>query len=199
DGEDPALVRDEREGTQEDSLDPGKDRGAAADADGQAKHRQEREARAPAEHPETEAEVLDEPLEPQAAPRFPRLFRDECLAAEFAARVGRRLFRGFAERDPILLRLAKVRGDLLLQLAVAALAAPEGPGQLHGSLSEGAISTPPIASESCSHLDFSCARSLAPEVVRRSTRTRWLFSDISHSAATAGLRSRRGRSGSDAP
>src|SRR5262249_22651568 len=145
----------------------GKDRGAAADADRQAQHREDREARAAAEHAEPEAQVLAEMREPEAAPRFPRLFLDEARVAELPTGVGGRILRRFTERDPVGLRLAQVRRDLLLELAVSAGAAPEGPARLHGFSSAGAIRTLPIASESCSHLDFSCASSFAPAAVRR--------------------------------
>src|SRR5205823_3774287 len=57
--EEPVLVRDEREWTQEDPLDPAEDGGVGADAERQAQDRQERKSRAPPKHAEAVPKILN--------------------------------------------------------------------------------------------------------------------------------------------
>ncbi len=146
-GDHPPLMGDQREWAQQNSLNPTEYGGRCADSHRQAEDGEQREARVAPEHAEAEAEVLGEPLEPEAAPRIPGQLLHQADVAELAAGVGSGLRRRLARGDALGFGHSQMGLDLELEFPVAARPPPRKERiELHDSLSSGALKMPAIAS-----------------------------------------------------
>ena len=157
----------ERQRPKEHAVQDGEHRRVRADAERERERRDDREARCAAERSKGEADVLDQSLEPHAAPHLARHFLHMADVAELAPRRGFGIARRFAACDAIAYRHGEVRADLVVEIRVATVAPLPGKfGKSHDSPSAtGGRMTPAIAAESCSHFERSTASCLRPAAV----------------------------------
>ena len=149
---------------QPDRVDDLEDGGVRADAERERQDGDRREPRIPAEEPQAVAQVLRQPLEPQASPHLARDLLDRGDVADLAPRGGLGLRARLAAVHAIADRHLEVRADFLAELVVSV--APPEPGR-HASLRFPLLRIPPIASTSWAHFDRSDASWRRPAAVSR--------------------------------
>jgi hypothetical protein len=119
-------MRYHRVGAEQKTFHPTKHRGIGANAQSQAKDRQQSKARAPSEHPQGEAEILKQGLEERQAAGFAVVFHGLLLATE----ANQGLAASFVSREAtpkiLLYGQVEMRRHFRLKFAVLLGAVEEG-------------------------------------------------------------------------
>jgi len=141
----------------------GEHRAVGSDRQREGEHGDERERRCATQCTCAVAQILSEPLEPNAATDLSRLFLDVRDVAELQSRRALGRFSRLAASHSVGDRHAQMRRELVVDLVVT-VGAVNG---FHVSLSFGTFMMPAMALEICSQRDRSDESCFFPAAVRR--------------------------------
>ena len=167
---------------QQHSIHQAENRGVRADAQRQSQRRNHCEPRIFPQRARGIAQILQQIFQPRPRPLIVRHVLNHACVAQLAPRRRVRLRRRFSARLAVPRRHLQMARDFFIQFVFAPLAV--APRKFHASLSSPAgPRIPAIACEICAQRDLSDASFFFPAALSRYTRTRWLFSEVFHSAA----------------